>query len=141
MYFHYPEGTFTSESLQLTVSQLSKDGMDCELIPITDFNFSTTWVFCRPYPKELIFHGGKNSGETFISLEINVALGGYSNATKKDLMQRTTDTIAKYAGLPQDQPKRVYVILREVQENNFAFDGEQIDLVKLRNPEKGAQPL
>jgi phenylpyruvate tautomerase PptA (4-oxalocrotonate tautomerase family) len=139
MYLHYPEGAFSASNLQAAVTQLSYDAQEAELIPSTPFNFSTVWVYCRPYPKQLIFHGGKNTGETFISLEINAAQGGFSNATKKQLLQKTTDTIAKFAELPD--PKRVYVVLREVQEDNFGFNGVGIDLVKLRNPDESATPL
>jgi phenylpyruvate tautomerase PptA (4-oxalocrotonate tautomerase family) len=140
MFLHYPEGTFSPSALQAAVTQISYDAQEAELIPSTAFNFSTTWVFCRPYPKELIFHGGKNTGEKFISLEINAAQGGFSNATKKQLLRKTTETIAKFAELP-DGPKRVYVVLREVQEDNFGFDGAGIDLVQLRNPDENAEPL
>lgn len=44
-----------------------------------------------------------------------------------------TDAADKYAELPQGEPRRVQVLLREVPENSWGFDGQPIRLEDLRN--------
>jgi hypothetical protein len=43
--------------------------------------------------------------------------------------------------LPKDEPRRIYVLIREVAEANMEFDGNNIDLEVLRNPPAGLMPL
>lgn len=74
-------------------------------------------------------------------MEINVIQGGFSASTKQNLISRVTDAISKYGDLPEDEPRRAYVIIREVAESNWGFDGQTIDLEVLRNPAEDAKPL
>lgn len=141
MFLSYPEGTFTTDALNSLVDQITSDGIECEKLPLTDYVRSTTWVYAREYPKSHVFHGGKAGGESVISLEVNVIAGGYSAATKTELVKRVTDAIEKHGRLPKGQPRRVYVVIREVAEANWGFDGQMIDLEVLRNPPADAQPL
>jgi len=43
--------------------------------------------------------------------------------------------------MPSGEPRRVHVVIREVAEANWGFDGKTIDLQVLRNPPKDAVPL
>ena len=134
MYLNYTEGSFSPESLGLVVNKLTRDAIQLEKLQPTDFVTSTTWIYSQEYPKANVFHGGNNSGSSFIALEINVIQGGYSASTKRELIQRTTDAIGKHGNLPEGEPRRVYVIIREVAESNWGFDGQQIDLENAPRP-------
>ena len=121
MYLHYPEGTFTPEALNTVANQITRDGEELEKLPLTDWVLSTTWVYAREYHKEKIFHGGKPGGAKFISLDINVIQGGYSATTKTELIKRVTNTIGKHANLPEGEPRRIYVLIREVAEGTYSM--------------------
>lgn len=141
MFLNYPQGTFTPEALDRLANQITRDGEELEGLPLTDYVLSTTWVYAREYAKERIYHGGKPGGNNFIALEINVIRGGYSASTKRELIKRVTNAIEEYGNLPKGEPRRVYVIIREVEESNWGFDGQPIDLEALRNPPADAKPL
>ena len=141
MFLNYPEGTFTPEALTRVATQITRDGEELEGLPLTDYVLSTTWVYTREYPPSNVFHGGKAGGNNFIVLEINVIQGGYNARTKAELIRRVTDTISEHGNLPKGEPRRVYVLIREVAEANWGFDGQSIDLEALRDPPKDTRPL
>jgi 4-oxalocrotonate tautomerase family enzyme len=141
MYLHYPEGTFTQEGLDALAAQITRDGEELEGLPLTDYVLSTTWVYSQAYPRNRVYHGGKSEGANFISLLINVIQGGYNETTKKELIARVTNAVAQHGNLPDNEPRRVYVIIREVAESNWGSDGKPISLEELRDPPKDAKPL
>jgi uncharacterized C2H2 Zn-finger protein len=107
MFLNYTEGAFTTDSLNLLVEQITRDGEELEKLPLTDYVLSTTWVYTREYPKAHVYHGGKPGGESFIALDINVIQGGSNATTKLELIKRVTDAIGKHGNLPEGQPRRV----------------------------------
>jgi len=141
MFLNYTEGTFTPDALNRLADRITRDGVELERLPLTDYVLSTTWVYTHEYLKTQVYHGGKSGGSHFVALEINVIQGGYSATTKQELIKRVTDAIGEYGSLPQGEPRRVYVIIREVLESNWGFDGQTIDLEALRNPPGNAKPL
>ncbi|TKA80860.1 hypothetical protein B0A55_02337 [Friedmanniomyces simplex] len=98
-------------------------------------------VYAREYPQAQVCHGGKPGGNKFVALDINVIQGGFSATTKVELIKRMTETIGKYDDLPEGEPRRVYVLVREVAEANWGFDGHTIEPVTLRDPPADAKPL
>ena len=80
-------------------------------------------------------------GNNVITVEISVIQGGYSASTKRQLIKRATDAIGEHGNLPQEGPRRVYVLVHEVAEANWGFDGQPIALEDLREPPKNAAPL
>ena len=142
MFATYTAGAFDQDSLDAFADQITKDGEELEGLDMTDFVLSTTWVWCQEYPSTHVYHGGQNQGgKDFVTVQINVIQGGYTEATKKELIKRVTDAVDKYADLPSGEPRRVYVLLREVPENSWGFDGRPIRLEDLKNPPKDAAPL
>ena len=141
MFLNYPAGTFAPEALDKLADEITRYGEELERLPLTPFVLSTTWVYAREYPKEQVYHGGQPGGNNFIALDINVLQGGYNATTKKELIKRVTDSIEKHGKLPKGEPRRVYVLIREVAEANWGFDGGLIDLEALRSPDPDAKPL
>ena len=141
MFLNYTEGAFTPDALNSLAERLTRDGEELEKLKLTDWVLSTTWIYTREYPKSKVYHGGKPGGNHFIAVEINVIQGGFGASTKKELIERVTDAIGKYGNLPQGEPRRVYVVIREVAESNWGFDGQPIDLEMLRNPPADMKPL
>ena len=141
MFLNYTAGTFTPDALNRLADQITRDGEELEKLPLTDYVLSTTWVYAREYPEAQVYHGGKPGGNKFVALEINVIQGGYSATTKAELIKRVTDAIGQHGNLPTGEPRRVYVIIREVAEANWGFDGVNINLEALRDPPTAAKPL
>ena len=141
MFLNYTAGTFTPEALDRLADEITRHGEELEKLPLTEYVLSTTWVYAREYPKEQVYHGGKSGGNSFVALDINVIQGGYSASTKQELIKRVTDAIGNHGNLPKGEPRRVYVIIREVAEANWGFDGANIDLEALRSPRGDEKPL
>jgi phenylpyruvate tautomerase PptA (4-oxalocrotonate tautomerase family) len=141
MYLSYTEGSFTQGGLDSLAKQITHDAIELEKLPQDDWVQSTTVIFANAYPATHVYHGGKSGGNRFITLHVNVIQGGYSAATKTELIKRVTDAVEAYGNLPKDEPRRVYVLIREVAEANLGFDGNNIDLQVLRNPPEGLTPL
>ena len=141
MFLHYTEGSFDPDALGKLADQITRDGEELEGLEMTDFVLSTTWVWTREYSKTQVFHGGQSGGSHFVALEINVIQGGFGATKKAELMKRVTAAVEKYGNLPKGEPRRVYVMIREVAESNWGFDGAPIDLEELRHPSKAMEPL
>ena len=141
MFVNYTKGAFTADNLARFAHQITGDGAELEELDLTPFILSTTWVWTREYPADQVFHGGQSGGgKHFVAIEINVVQGGYDATTKSELLKRVTDAVEEYSQLPQGEPKRVYVIIREVAEANWGFDGQPINLQYLRHPPKNGVP-
>lgn len=110
-------------------------------LPPNDWVRSAAPIYTQAYPQGNVYHGGKPGGSNFITLDVSVTQGGYSASTKTELIKRATEAIEKYGGLPEGEPRRVYVIIREVAEANLGFDGKSVDFEMLRNPPEGLEPL
>ena len=141
MYVNYPEGTFTQEVIDKLGMQFTDYGEDAEKIPKTPYLFSTTWVYFRPYPKGLVFHGGKSPGTNVIGIEVNVFEGGLDAAAKKGLIANMTEAIAAALGLSENERRPVYVIIRDVPDINWGFFGKTITLDDLMNASPDEKPV
>lgn len=141
MHLSYPEGAFTRDSLDALALQLTLDATELEKFPPNDWVRSTAPIYTQAYPQGNVYHGGKPGGSNFITLDVSVIQGGYSAGTKTELIKRATEAIEKYGELPKGEPRRVYVIIREVAEANLGFDGKSVDLELLRNPPEGLEAL
>ena len=141
MYVNYPEGTFTQEAIDTLAMQFTDYGEDAEKIPKTPYLFSTTWVFFRPHPKGLVYHGGKSPGTDVIGIEVNVFEGGLDAAAKKGLIKNMTDAIATALGLSEGERRPVYILIRDVPDINWGFFGETITLDDLLNAPADEKPV
>ena len=141
IFVSYTEGTFTSSTLDQLCSQITRDGIELEGLPSNDYVSSTTWVWTQEYSKAKVYHGGKSGGAKLVTVDINVLQGGYSATTKSQLIKRVTDAVEKYGSLPSGEPRRVYVLVREVSESNWGFDGSVINLETLRRSDGSETPL
>lgn len=141
MYVNYPEGTFTQDAIDKLGFQLTDFGEDAEKIPKTPYLFSTTWVYFRPYPKELVFHGGKSEGTNVISLEVNVFEGGLDYAAKKEFYTRATEAIAEAVGLTDGERRPVYILIRDVPDINWGFYGNIISINDLLVAPDDEEPI
>jgi phenylpyruvate tautomerase PptA (4-oxalocrotonate tautomerase family) len=141
IYVHYPEGSLNANDRDSLVAEITRAGVELEHLPVSEYVLSTTWAFTREYPAGHVYNGGSPVSKAFVAVEINVIQGGYSASTKAALIDRVTTSVGRYFGMPSGEPRRVYVVIREVAEANWGFDGQTIDLEVLRNPAEGSVPL
>jgi phenylpyruvate tautomerase PptA (4-oxalocrotonate tautomerase family) len=141
IYVNYPTGTFAQEALDGLAEQMTNDVIELEKLARTPYVKSTTWVYCREYPRMHVYHGGKTEGTNVISFEINVIEHGFEAATKKELIKRVTEAVAKYAGLKDGQLRPVYVLIRDVPETNWGLFGDPVNLHALKNRPADAKPI
>ena len=140
IYIHYPEGSFTPEAIDTLAQQVSKDSGDFEKLANDPFVRSTTWVYANEYSPARVDHGGKSGGTNVITVELNALQGGFDFETKGKLIKHVTELVAKAAGLEGDILP-IYVILRDVPEQNWGFSGKQLSFDQLQNPPAGTKPL
>lgn len=141
IYLHYPEGSLATNARDSLVAEMTRAGVELEQLPLTEYVLSTTFAFTREYPAGHVYNGGSPVTQAFVAVEINVIQGGYSASTKAALIDRVTNSVARYFDMPSSEPRRVYVVIREVAEADWGFDGKTIDLQVLRNPPADAVPL
>ena len=131
MFVNYPEGTFTQEAIDKLGMQFTEFGREAEKIPKTEYLFSTTFVYFRPYPKELVFHGGKSGGTNVVSIELSAYEGGIDAAAKKKLIENMTKAVGEASGLSKDDLHPVYVLTHDISAINWGFFGKTITLEDL----------
>ena len=141
MYVNYPEGALTQSAVDDLAMQLTELGRQAEKIPKTPYLFSTTFVYFRPYPKGLVFHGGKSEGTNVVSLEVNAYEGGIDAAAKKEFVKKGTAVIATALGLSGDQLQPVYIIFRDVPDINWGFFGDVISINDLLTAPPEKEPV
>ena len=140
IFIHHPQGSFTPEALDALAQQVSKDGGDLEKLADDPFVRSTTWVYAHEYDPAHVYHGGKPGGTKVITVELNALQGGFDAATKAELIKRVTAAVAEAAGL-QGDILPIYVVLRDVPEQNWGFSGKPLSFDQLQKPPPGAMPL
>lgn len=123
------------------VTELTRAGVELEHLPLTEYVLSTTLVYTREYPQGTVYNGGKPSTSAFVAVEINVIQGGYSATPKAELLKRVSDSVGNYFKMPSGEPRRIYVVIREVAEANWGFDGQPLKLEALREPAGTEKPL
>lgn len=140
-YVNYPEGAFTQEAIDKLGEQITQIGQDAEKLTKTPYVRSTQFIYFRPYPKGLVFHGGKSGGTQVISLEVNVFEGGLDAAAKKQFIQNTTEAIGAAVGIRDGGRRPVYILFRDVPDINWGFFGEVITLDDLQTAPADEQPV
>ncbi len=141
VFIHYPEGAFTHEALAALAAEITTTGRECEKLPDTAYVRSNIWVYAEEYPAQRVFHGGKNGGTKVISLEVNVVAGALDAEARSVLIARFTDAVGRHAGILPQERVPAYVVIREVQPENWGMFGKPITLESLRNPPANAKPV
>ena len=76
-----------------------------------------------------------------ISLEINAFRGGLDDAAKLSLYMRFTEAIRERANIPNDARVPVYIVLREVDPENWGVFGSTTSIEELRTPHPDLPPI
>jgi phenylpyruvate tautomerase PptA (4-oxalocrotonate tautomerase family) len=136
-----PSGTFSNTARDDLAEELTVTALECEKLPMTPFDKSTTWIYFHESPPELIYHGGKPGGTKVIAIEVNAFEGGLDEPAKLDLYKRFTDVIRKHASIPKQARAPVYIVLREVKPINWGVFGGTTRIEELRIPHPDEAPI
>lgn len=141
IYLSYTEGAFTRDALDEIAVQLTQDATELEKLAPNDWVRSTTLIYTQAYPQHQVYHGGKPGGSKFITLDVKCHPRRVQRQHKDGDYQTYDRSHCKYGDLPKGEPRRVYVIIRDVAEANLGSDGKSVDLEVLRDPPAGLEPL
>ncbi len=140
IYINLPENTISSGERDALAEEITTIALDSEHLPSTPFVRSTTWIYFKEYPSTHVYNGGKSGKTSIVSLEINAFEGGLNDEDKASLISRVTNAIGKYIN-SSSEVIPVYIIIRDVKDNNWGVFGDRITLDDLRNPPSNAQPV
>jgi len=141
MYVNAPEGTFSDTARDALAEELTVIALESEKLPMAPFDKSTTWIYFNTFAPGRVYHGGQPGGTKVISLEINAFRGGLDEAAKLSLYKRFTQVIRKRAGIPDNALAPVYIVLREVEPQNWGVFGGTTKIEELRTPHSDLPPI
>ena len=128
IFLSYPSNTFNDGSLESLAEEMTTAGLLCEKLANTEFVRDTVWIYAREYRRSTQFAGGKAVATSKVTVEVNVMEGGLDRAGKECSIQRMTAAVQKHAA----GAVSVYVLVREIHEADWSFDGKRISLDELR---------
>jgi phenylpyruvate tautomerase PptA (4-oxalocrotonate tautomerase family) len=136
-----PSGTLSSAVRDSLAELLTVTALECEGLPMTPFDKSTTWNYFHEVPPALVYHGGLPGGTKVIAIEINAFEGGLDEPAKLVLYQRFTEIIRGHVGIASHARVPVYIVLREVKPVNWGVFGATTRIEELRVPHPGLAPI
>jgi phenylpyruvate tautomerase PptA (4-oxalocrotonate tautomerase family) len=140
-----PEGALTSEAREALLPDLVDRMLKWEGAPDTDFFRAITWIHVHELPAQDVTAAGRPVTEPIFRLNITVPAGALSDRRKAGLVDDLTKAVLEHTGLADDPsaPMRVWVVIAEVTDGNWAAGGQIIrygDLVKAAQGEREAVP-
>jgi 4-oxalocrotonate tautomerase family enzyme len=138
MYLDSPSGTFSEDSLNALVENMTSIALKLEKIPETSFTRSMVWIYVSEFEPQMVYHAGRPGGTKLINLQINLVEGNYDDDRKKELISELTQAIAKAAGIAGEKLITISIILRECRAVNWGLGGAPIDVDALKH--QGANP-
>ncbi|TCC97966.1 4-oxalocrotonate tautomerase [Pedobacter frigidisoli] len=141
IYLNCPVGTFKPEAKKAMAEELTTAALKLEKLPDSDFVRSTVWIYINEYPSENVYHGGSSIGTNVISMEVNAFKGGLDDVAKQLLVEQFTFAISKNADIGKNKPIPAYIIIREIDENDWGIFGKIISLESVRNSPVNLRPI
>jgi phenylpyruvate tautomerase PptA (4-oxalocrotonate tautomerase family) len=126
----YPAGTFTPDERTALVDELTTTLLRAERAPDTEFFRNITWTFVHE-PAEVLA-AGRPVGEPTFRVGVTVPAGALSERRKQELVTEATRVVSSAAGLSEADGLRVWVLISEVPEGNWAAGGNIIRFEQLR---------
>jgi 4-oxalocrotonate tautomerase family enzyme len=127
---HSPAGTFDAAERQSVAGALTTLGLNCEALPSSPMVRSTVWTYFADYAADAVFMGDEPARLPVVTLQIYILAGGLDDAGKRKLIEGATAILDRRPGGTSVAP--VYVVIHEVEEENWGIFGKQADLAALR---------
>jgi phenylpyruvate tautomerase PptA (4-oxalocrotonate tautomerase family) len=141
IFISYPEGAFPGNAIDSLADEITAHASSFERLPDTPYVRSNIWIYAREFAADRVYHGGKSGGTKVITFEVNAIEGGLGAQAKQQIIAFLTDAVRKHAGIPPEERVPVFVLIRDVPEQNWGIFGKPISLDALRNPPADAVPV
>jgi phenylpyruvate tautomerase PptA (4-oxalocrotonate tautomerase family) len=140
-----PEGALSIEAREALLPELVDRMLKWEGAPDNEFFRSITWIHVHELPSRDVTAAGQPVHEPVFRLNITVPEGALSDRRKAGLVDDLTKAVLEHAGLTDDPsaPMRVWVVIGEVPDGNWAAAGQIVrfaDLAKAAAGEREALP-
>jgi phenylpyruvate tautomerase PptA (4-oxalocrotonate tautomerase family) len=140
-----PEGALSDEAREALLPELVERMLKWEGAPDNEFFRSITWIHVHELPAQNVTSAGRPVTEPIFRLNITVPEGALSDRRKAGLADDLTKAVLEHAGLEDDEsaPLRVWVVIGEVKDGNWAAAGQIVrfgDLVKAAQGDREALP-
>jgi phenylpyruvate tautomerase PptA (4-oxalocrotonate tautomerase family) len=140
-----PEGALSDDAREALLPQLVERMLKWEGAPDNEFFRSITWIHVHELPARNVTSAGAPVTEPIFRLNVTVPEGALSDRRKAGLVDDLTQAVLEYAGLSDDPgaPMRVWVVIGEVRDGNWAAAGQIVrfgDLVKAAQGDREALP-
>lgn len=126
------EGTFDSQQKQNLAASLTTAALRIEALPNSSSVRHTCWIFINEMPVYNVFRAGEETSSAILSMDVNVFKGGLGTAQKGELITEFTQIIHDAMHLPADIETPLYILIREVDQDNWGVCGKRITLDDLR---------
>lgn len=136
-----PEKTFSPEIKNELASKLTTKALHLEKIPDTPYVRSTVWIYLEEYASENVFHSGKGGGTTIVSIEIYAFKGCLDLKAKQRLIEEFTALVGTYAEMPKDRPFPIFIIIKEVEPEDWGIFGKTLTIQNIKNPPLNTPPI
>jgi phenylpyruvate tautomerase PptA (4-oxalocrotonate tautomerase family) len=141
IFISYPEGAFPGNAIDSLADEITTHASSFEKLPDTPYVRSNIWIYAREFAAERVYHGGKPGGPKVITFEVNAIEGGLDTQAKKQIIAFLTEAVRKHADIPAGERVPVFVLIRDVPEQNWGMFGKPVSLDALRNPPADAIPV
>lgn len=143
IYLNCPQDTFDQPDKNKLADELTTIALQIEQLPNTPFVRSTCWIFFNEIKANNIYKGGEAiiSDDKIISMEVNVFKGGLDTIQKGRLIEEFTACIRRYLSIPDDKVTTLYIIIKDIREEDWGVFGSRITLHDLKNPPEDATPI
>ncbi len=127
---HAPSGIFDAAAREKIAGALTQLGLDCEALPNSPLVRSTVWTYFTEYSPDAVFMGPTSAWLPIVSIQIYVIKGGLDAGGKRRLIEGATAILDCRPAGTTVAP--VYVVIHEVEEENWGIFGQQANLATLR---------
>ena len=133
IHVHAPAGMFTQEDQDQLANELVDIGCEYEDVPLTPAVLSLCTVYFIEVPVSHVYHSHKTGGTKVAIIYFDVLAGCLDQPAKDACSKRFTEAVGRHTDSRfKNGIVPCFVILRDVLEPNWTFNGEQARISKMR---------
>ena len=134
IHVHAPAGTFTQEDQDALANELVDIGCELEMVKTTPAVLSFCTVYFIEVPVTHVYHSHKRGGTKIIIIYFDVLAGCLDQPAKDGCIKRFTEAVGKHTKERYENGWiPCHVILRDVLEPSWGFNGEQGRIKTMRD--------
>jgi len=127
-----PEGALSEESKRELPGEMAAALLRWEGAPDTEFFRGISWGHLNELPAEAMHTADGPGQDPHAVVNVSVPDGALSDRRKAGLVEELTKLVLDASGWGSDAGLRVWVLLRDVPEGNWAANGQIVHFEQLR---------